>query len=85
MEDKEYHLQILDTSGSESYWDVLAEKWLSSSDGFLLVYAADSKSSFKILESFRVRLMTLLKDDRIPIVVVGCKSNRGLHHPLNVP
>jgi len=73
---REYHLRIQDTSGNEFYMDHMFEKWIKDADGILLVFSIDSAASFSSLENYRVRVMKIFKDDRIPLLVVGTKADR---------
>lgn len=44
-------------------------------DGFLIVFGLDSQDSFKQLKEFHEAIMKFVRDDRIPIVIVGTRSD----------
>jgi GTPase SAR1 family protein len=83
--DEDFHLRILDTSGSENYFETmytkviirnnqLKEKWLKDTDGFMLVYSIDQKHTFEMLEVYRNKILSYFRDDRVPMIIVGTKG-----------
>lgn len=49
---------------------------LTQVNAFILVYSITRKETFNVAQAIRIRLMGLLRDDRIPITIVGtqCKA-----------
>lgn len=56
MDGNKYDIDILDTSGDESY-NTLYEKWFGSSDAFILVYSVNDYYSFDAVQGFRRSVM----------------------------
>ena len=47
--------------------------WISSGEGFLLVFAIEDKESFELLKGKRERVIKGKKTDDVPIILVGNK------------
>lgn len=65
-------LEILDTAGTEQFTS-MRDIYLKSGQGFLLVYAITSLTSFQELAGIRDAILRIKEVDSIPIVVVGNK------------
>ena len=65
-------LDILDTAGQEQF-KALRNHWIREAEAFLLVYAVNSQTSFKVADEL-FRLVCRHKEDmRIDLVLVGNK------------
>ena len=72
-------LDILDTAGQEEY-SAMRDSYMRSGQGFLMVYAANNRSSFEEIRTFhdqimRVREEQLSRDGRIPLVLCANKCD----------
>merc|ERR1719229_2194046 len=71
-------LDILDTAGQEEY-AALQDQWIREGDGFLIVYAINSRESFDEAELIRSKIIRILDadpdDPDIPIVLAGNKCD----------
>jgi len=67
-------LDILDTAGQEEY-SAMRDQYMRTGQGFLMVYAITSRSSFEELVSFKDQILRVKESDRVPMVVVGNKSD----------
>lgn len=77
-------MDILDTAGQEDfrYDSVVAEfvsalrdSYLRRGDGFLLVFALNSKSSFQEIEKFQEQILRVKDAETFPMILVGNKSD----------
>jgi len=67
-------LDILDTAGQEEY-SAMRDQYMRTGQGFLMVYAITSRSSFEELVSFKDQILRVKESDKVPMVVVGNKSD----------
>jgi len=67
-------LDILDTAGQEDY-SAMRDQYMRTGQGFILVYAITSRSSFEELVGFKEQIMRTKDTNKVPIVVVGNKSD----------
>ena len=65
--------KILDTAGEEDYQNML-DQWISSANGFLLVFAINDLETFQALEEKAKRIQKN-EADKLPIILVGNKSD----------
>jgi GTPase KRas protein len=65
-------LDILDTAGQEEY-SALRSQWFRSGEGFILVYAITSRSSFEHCEFLREKILQAKDRENVPMVLVGKK------------
>ncbi|KAF2631678.1 ras-domain-containing protein [Macroventuria anomochaeta] len=65
-------LEILDTAGTEQF---SKELYMKTGQGFLLVFAITSASSFHELAELREQIRRIKEDDNVPMVLVGNKSD----------
>lgn len=66
-------LDILDTAGQEEY-SAMRDQYMRSGEGFLLVYAINSHSSFGEIDSF-VEQIFRINEEKMPMVLCGNKSD----------
>lgn len=66
-------LDILDTADQEH--SALKDQYLRRAEGFMIVYAITSHSSFESVAGFRDRMLALKMLDAVPMVVVGNKCD----------
>jgi len=67
-------LDILDTAGQEEY-SAMRDQYMRTGQGFILVYAITSRSSFDEIASFRDQILRVKDKDRVPMVLVGNKCD----------
>lgn len=80
IDGESHKLEILDTSGLDDYAD-LEDKWISTSEAFVLVYDISSISSFKRIPRYYNKVQRALKPTRspnsqIPMILVGNKCDK---------
>lgn len=88
IDDETCLLDILDTAGQEEY-SAMRDQYSRSGEGFLMVYSITSRESFDELASFRDHILRVKDTDKVPMVVVGNKSDvaekerqvRGMRRP----
>lgn len=74
VDDEEYQLEIVDTAGQEEFTS-FRDSSLSHGDGFLLVFAIISASSWGELKSLREKIQRVKDSDTTPMVIIGNKSD----------
>jgi len=74
VDGKALHVEILDTAGQDEYTP-LRETFMHTGDGFLLVYATTDDQSLEELRSIRDQILRVHRDRKVPIVVVGNKTD----------
>jgi len=74
IDDETCLLDILDTAGQEEY-SAMRDQYMRTGQGFLCVFAITSRSSFEEISSFREQILRVKDADRVPMVVVGNKSD----------
>eukprot|EP01114_Cavostelium_apophysatum_P012569 TRINITY_DN2844_c0_g1_i2.p1 TRINITY_DN2844_c0_g1~~TRINITY_DN2844_c0_g1_i2.p1 ORF type:complete len:193 (+),score=52.71 TRINITY_DN2844_c0_g1_i2:132-710(+) len=67
-------LDILDTAGQEEY-SAMRDQYMRTGQGFIMVYAITSRSSFDEIASFREQILRVKDKDSVPIVLVGNKCD----------
>eukprot|EP01089_Gocevia_fonbrunei_P012658 TRINITY_DN3054_c0_g1_i7.p1 TRINITY_DN3054_c0_g1~~TRINITY_DN3054_c0_g1_i7.p1 ORF type:complete len:206 (-),score=53.65 TRINITY_DN3054_c0_g1_i7:78-656(-) len=67
-------LDILDTAGQEEY-SAFKDQYMRTGQGFLCVYAITSRTSFDEISSFREQILRVKDEDKVPMVLVGNKSD----------
>ncbi|MCJ1364148.1 Ras- protein rsr1 [Acarospora aff. strigata] len=67
-------LDILDTAGTEQF-TAMRELYMKSGQGFLLVFSITSLSSLNELYELREQIIRIKDDERVPLVIVGNKSD----------
>jgi len=67
-------LNILDTAGQEEY-SAMRDQYMKTGQGFLLVFALTTRSTFDEVNELRNRILQAKDRDHVPIVLVGNKSD----------
>ncbi|KAA8647101.1 putative RAS small monomeric GTPase (Rsr1) [Aspergillus tanneri] len=67
-------LEILDTAGTEQF-TAMRELYMKQGQGFLLVFSITSMSSLNELSELREQITRIKDDEKVPIVIVGNKSD----------
>ncbi|KAJ6248981.1 ras-like protein rasd [Anaeramoeba flamelloides] len=67
-------LDILDTAGQEEY-SAMRDSYMCSGEGFLIVYAINSRNSFDEASSFREHITRVKDTDDVPMVITGNKND----------
>eukprot|EP00470_Lotharella_oceanica_P004260 CAMPEP_0170173820 /NCGR_PEP_ID=MMETSP0040_2-20121228/7084_1 /TAXON_ID=641309 /ORGANISM="Lotharella oceanica, Strain CCMP622" /LENGTH=188 /DNA_ID=CAMNT_0010415181 /DNA_START=51 /DNA_END=614 /DNA_ORIENTATION=- len=75
VDNRPVRLEILDTAGQDIYQNSFLDQWIDSAQGFILVYAIDSVHTLELLHGLRDRILLSKDDERVPIVLVGNKSD----------
>ncbi|KAM6955339.1 ras-related protein Ral-B-like [Lycodopsis pacificus] len=72
---EEVQIDILDTAGMEDY-AAIRDNYYRSGEGFLLVFSITEQESFSDLVEFREQILRVkAEEDKIPLLVVGNKSD----------
>jgi GTPase KRas protein len=74
IDDETCLLDILDTAGQEEY-SAMRDQYMRTGQGFILVYAITSRSSFDEISSFRDQILRVKDKDKVPMVLVGNKCD----------
>jgi GTPase KRas protein len=62
-------LDILDTAGQEEY-SAMRDQYMRTGQGFILVYAITSRSSFDEIVTFKEQILRVKDKDKVPMVLV---------------
>lgn len=74
VDNEQVILDILDTAGQEEYL-AMREQYMRTGEGFLLVYAINSRNSLEELHSFYQQILRVKDLDHVPVLVVGNKCD----------
>ena len=74
IDDETCLLDILDIAGQKEY-NLLRDQYIITGQGFILVYAITSRSSFDEIVNFREQILRVKDKDRVPMVLVGNKCD----------
>lgn len=74
VDNEQVVLDILDTAGQEEYL-AMREQYMRTGEGFLLVYAINSKNSLDELQVFYEQIQRVKDSDNVVVLVVGNKSD----------
>jgi GTPase KRas protein len=69
IDDETCLLDILDTAGQEEY-SAMRDQYMRTGQGFILVYAITSRSSFDEVTSFRDQILRVKDKDKVPMILV---------------
>jgi len=67
-------IDILDTAGQEDY-AVMRDQYISSGDGFLLVYSVAARSTLQTVSLLYKRILRVRDVDHYPVVILGNKCD----------
>ncbi|KAJ3452908.1 ras-like protein rasd [Anaeramoeba flamelloides] len=67
-------LDILDTAGQEEY-SAMRDSYMREGEGFLVVYAINSRNSFDEVSSFREQITQAKDSDEVPMMIAGNKND----------
>lgn len=67
-------LNITDTAGQEEF-SFLADAWIRESEGVVLVFAVNDRSSFEELSNLRDKVISLKEDETFPMCLCGNKTD----------
>lgn len=65
-------LDILDTAGQEEY-SAMREQYMRTGEGFLLVFAINSRESFEEIRIYQQQILRVKDRDSFPMIIVGNK------------
>ena len=74
IDNKSYNIHILDTYGDDDYQNMI-EMWISSGEGFLLVFSINDRESFEELNWRKERIIKCKHGAFVPMVLVGNKQD----------
>jgi len=74
IDDETCLLDILDTAGQEEY-SAMRDQYMRTGQGFVLVYAITSRSSFDEILSFKEQICRVKDKDKVPMILVGNKCD----------
>ena len=66
-------LDVLDTAGDE--YGCMRDRYLTSGQGFLLMYAINSRKSFANVNAYLDRIYRIKDSNDVPVIVVGNKCD----------
>lgn len=75
-------LDILDTAGQEEYL-AMREQYMRTGEGFLLVYAINSRNSLEELQTFYEQIQRVKDLDNVPVLVVGNKLDLEIERQVS--
>eukprot|EP00475_Leptophrys_vorax_P015218 TRINITY_DN2158_c0_g1_i1.p1 TRINITY_DN2158_c0_g1~~TRINITY_DN2158_c0_g1_i1.p1 ORF type:complete len:196 (-),score=40.78 TRINITY_DN2158_c0_g1_i1:216-803(-) len=67
-------MEILDTAGQDDFHS-MQDQWIREGQGFLVVYAVNSKTSFDTAKNFREKILRAKDSNRVPMVLIGNKCD----------
>lgn len=67
-------LDVLDTAGQEEYAS-LQDQWIREGDGYLIVYAINSKTTFEEAQVIREKIVRIKDSEVFPLVLAGNKCD----------
>jgi len=74
VDERPCHLDILDTAGQEEY-SALRDNYMRTGQGFLVVFAVNSRGSFAEIPGFVKHIHEVKDLDEVPLVVIGSKCD----------
>lgn len=82
VDNEQVVLDILDTAGQEEYL-AMREQYMRTGEGFLLVYAINSRNSIEELQTFYEQIQRVKDSDNVPVLVVGNKSDLEIERQVS--
>ncbi|KAG8523822.1 Ras-related protein Ral-B [Galemys pyrenaicus] len=84
LDGEEVQIDILDTAGQEDY-AAIRDNYFRSGEGFLLVFSITEHESFTATAEFREQILRVkAEEDKIPLLVVGNKSDLEERRQVNI-
>ncbi|KZO96592.1 ras-domain-containing protein [Calocera viscosa TUFC12733] len=74
VDDEVALLDVLDTAGQEEY-GAMREQYMRAGEGFLLVYAINSRTSFEELSALHQQILRVKDADTFPVVIIANKCD----------
>ena len=74
VDGKQYIAEITDTAGTEQFI-AMRDLYLKEGEGFVLVFAVDSRSSFEKIKEVREQIVRVKDCNSFPFVIVGNKCD----------
>ncbi|EJU04580.1 ras-domain-containing protein [Dacryopinax primogenitus] len=74
VDDEVALLDVLDTAGQEEY-GAMREQYMRTGEGFLIVYAINSRTSFEELTALHQQILRVKDADNFPVVIVANKCD----------
>lgn len=82
VDNEQVVLDILDTAAQEEYL-AMREQYMRTGEGFLLVYAINSRNSIEELQTFYEQIQRVKDSDNVPVLVVGNKSDLEIERQVS--
>lgn len=82
VDNEQVVLDILDTAGQEEYL-AMREQYMRTGEGFLLVYAINSRNSIEELQTFYEQIQRVKDSDNVPVLIVGNKSDLEIERQVS--
>lgn len=82
VDNEQVVLDILDTAGQEEYL-AMREQYMRTGEGFLLVYAINSRNSMEELQTFYEQIQRVKDSENVPVLVVGNKSDLEIERQVS--
>lgn len=82
VDNEQVMLDILDTAGQEEYL-AMREQYMRTGEGFLLVYAINSRNSLDELQVFYEQIQRVKDSENVPVLVVGNKSDLEIERQVS--
>lgn len=82
VDNEQVMLDILDTAGQEEY-SAMREQYMRTGEGFLLVYAINSRNSLEELQVFYEQIQRVKDSENVPVLVVGNKSDLEIERQVS--
>ena len=77
IDNKLVDLEILDTAGQEEF-AMMREQFMVKADGFLMMYAINTRASFDDLQRFRDQALHVQDTSKFPMILVANKCDLPL-------
>jgi len=74
IDDEVALLDVLDTAGQDEY-SAMRESYMRYGEGFILVYAVNSRDSFEEIRTFHQQILRVKDQDHVPCILIGNKSD----------
>lgn len=82
VDNEQVMLDVLDTAGQEEYL-AMREQYMRTGEGFLLVYAINSRNSLEELQVFYEQIQRVKDTENVPVLVVGNKSDLEIERQVS--